>query len=129
VPAEYREEPVRAKGTFRISQNHTLTAPVRDPTTRTARSSRRRTASLSSSRTASTWQGTLDQGSVDSFGRYEGVFRNTLLLASWEASTAIRISTRRAPHAAIHQPTFATPSDVLFFNAYDNQNFKRTWSM
>ena len=71
VPADIAKNLFAAKGTFRLSQNHTLTATVfGDPSTRTgAIFTTANGQQFVINGPASTWQGTLDQGSIDTVGR------------------------------------------------------------
>ena len=76
VPADIARNLFAAKGTFKASQSHTFVfSTFGDPNTRdgaiftTANGQR-----FVVNGPPSTWEGTLDRGSVDSVGRYEGVY-------------------------------------------------------
>jgi hypothetical protein len=83
VPADITQNLFAAKLTLKPSQNHTITGTVMgDPTTREgAIFTRQNGQEFVINGPASTWQGTLDSGGIDSVGRYEGVFGSNLLLS------------------------------------------------
>jgi hypothetical protein len=129
VPADIAKNLFAVKGTFRASQNHTFTATVfGDPSTRNgAIFTTANGQQFLINGPASTWQGTLDQGSIDSVGRYEGVFSNTLLLSVMGGQHREK---NIYGGAGANVPQFADATVVPTqtsggFTAYDNQNFKR----
>src|SRR5262249_26007546 len=68
IPLDRNSNLFAAKLTYKASQNHTLIfSTFGDPNSREGNV-------FAVSGPPSTWQGTLDQGGVDSVGRYEGVF-------------------------------------------------------
>jgi len=129
VPADIAKNLFAAKGTFRLSQSHTLTATVfGDPTTRTgAIFTTANGQQFLINGPASTWQGTLDQGSVDTVGRYVGVFNNTTLLSVMGGQHREK-NIYGGPGASTPQildQTVVPTQTSGGFGAYDNQNFKR----
>ena len=82
-PADITQNLFAAKLTLKPSQNHTITGTVMgDPTTRDgAIFTTANGQAFTINGPASTWQGTLDSGGVDSVGRYEGVFASNLLVS------------------------------------------------
>jgi hypothetical protein len=129
VPADIAKNLFAAKITFRPSQSHTITGTVfGDPNTRTgAIFTTANGQQFLINGPASTWQGTLDQGSVDSIGRYEGVYGSGTLLT-------VSVGQHRektlygGPGASIPQfldQRTATTQTSGGFGVYDNQNFKR----
>ena len=83
LPADITQNLFAAKITLKPSQNHTITGTVMgDPTTRdgvvftTANGQ-----AFTIGGPASTFNGTLDSGGIDSVGRYEGVFGSNLLVS------------------------------------------------
>jgi len=83
VPADITQNLFAAKLTLKASQNHTITATVMgDPSTRDgAIFTTANGQNFTINGPASTWQGTLDSGGIDSVGRYEGVFGSNLLVS------------------------------------------------
>ena len=129
VPADISKNLFAAKGTFKLSQNHTLTATVfGDPTTRNgAIFTTANGQQFVINGPASTWQGTLDQGSVDTVGKYDGVFSNTMLLSVMGGQHREK-NIYGGPGASTAQnldQTVVPTQTSGGFTAYDNQNFKR----
>ena len=129
VPADIGKNLFAAKGTFKLSQNHTLTATVfGDPTTRNgAIFTTANGQQFVINGPASTWQGTLDQGSVDTVGRYDGVFSNTMLLSVMGGQHREKniYGGAGATTAQSLDQTVVPTQTSGGFTAYDNQNFKR----
>ena len=129
VPSDITKNLFAAKGTFRFSQSHTLTATVfGDPNTRSgAIFTTANGQQFLINGPASTWQGTLDQGSVDSVGRYEGVFSNTTLLSvmfgQHREKTLYGGAGANTPQFL--DQTVAPTQTSGGFGVYDNNNFKR----
>ena len=129
VPADISKNLFAAKGTFKLSQNHTLTATVfGDPTTRDgAIFTTANGQQFVINGPASTWQGTLDQGSVDTVGKYDGVFSNTMLLSvmgGQHREKNIYGGAGASTPQNLDQTVVPTQTSGGF-TAYDNQNFKR----
>ncbi len=129
VPADIGKNLFAAKGTFRLSQNHTLTATVfGDPTTRDgAIFTTANGQQFLINGPASTWQGTLDQGSVDTVGKYDGVFSNTMLLSVMGGQHREKnIYGGAGANTPQNLDQTVVPTQTTGgFTAYDNQNFKR----
>src|SRR5258708_37121752 len=83
VPADITQNLFAAKLTLKPSQNHTITGTIMgDPTTRDgAIFTRQNGQEFVINGPASTWQGTIDSGGIDSVGRYEGVFGSNTLVS------------------------------------------------
>jgi hypothetical protein len=129
VPADISKNLFAAKITLRPSQSHTITGTVfGDPNTRNgAIFTTANNQQFLINGPASTWQGTLDSGSVDSIGRYEGVYGSGTLLA-------VSVGQHREKEVyggpGASTPQFldqrVTPTQASGgFGVYDNQNFKR----
>jgi hypothetical protein len=129
VPADISKNLFAAKGTFKLSQNHTLTATVfGDPNTRTgAIFTTANGQQFLINGPPSTWQGTLDQGSTDTVGKYDGVFSNTLLLSVMGGQHREKNLYNGAGASTpqnLDQTVVPTQTSGGF-GVYDNSDFKR----
>ncbi len=84
VPADISKDLFAAKVTLKLSQNHTITGTVMgDPNTRTgAVFTTQNGLNFVINGPPSTWQGTLDQGGIDSVGKYDGIFGSKTLVSA-----------------------------------------------
>ena len=76
---------------------------------------------------ASTWQGTLDQGGIDTIGHYDGIFGSTLLLSGMVGQHREKVQ-YGGPGSTTPEFLNQTVSPTQTsggFPAYDNQNFRR----
>ena len=130
VPADIGRTCSRRRCTFEASQNHTLTATVfGDPTTRDgAIFTTANGQQFVINGPASTWRGTLDQGSVDTRrASYDGVFSSTMLISVMGGQHREK-NIYGGPGASTAQSldqTVVPTQTTGGFTAYDNQNFKR----
>jgi hypothetical protein len=129
VPSDISKNLFAAKITLRPSQSHTIVGTVfGDPNKREgAIFTTANGQQFLINGPASTWQGTLEQGSVDSIGRYEGVYGSATLLS---VSVGQHREKTTYSGAGASTPQFldqtVTPTQTSGgFGVYDNQNFKR----
>jgi Carboxypeptidase regulatory-like domain/TonB dependent receptor len=130
VPADIAKNLFAAKVTFKASQNHTLTfTTFGDPNTRTgAIFTTQNGLNFSVNGPPSTWQGTLNQGGTDTVGKYDGIFGAKTLISGMIGQHR---ESQQYGGAGLTVPYFTNntvnPTQASGgFQAFDNQDFKRT---
>jgi carboxypeptidase family protein len=121
VPLDRTSNLFAAKLTFKASQNHTLIfSSFGDPNTREGNV-------FAVSGPPSTWQGTLDQGGVDSVGRYEGVFgsRTMLQVQGAQHREKTQYGGAGATTARFSDQTVSPAQNSGGFGTFTNQRFTR----
>jgi hypothetical protein len=129
VPADITKNLFAAKLTWKPSQNHTITGSViGDPNTRSgAVFTTDNGLTFTINGPASTWQGTLDQGGVDSIAHYDGIFGSSLLLSGMVSQhrEKVQYGGPGSTTAELLNQTVTPTQSSGGFGVYDNQNFRR----
>jgi hypothetical protein len=129
VPADITKNLFAAKLTYKVSQNHTITGTViGDPNTRTgAVFTTQNGLNFVINGPPSTWQGTLDQGAVDSVGRYDGIFGAKTLVSAMvgQHREKVQYGGPGSSTAQFANQTVVPTQTSGGFGVYDNQDFHR----
>jgi hypothetical protein len=129
VPADIKRDLFAAKLTFKATQKHTFTATLMgDPTTRDgAIFTTNNGQNFTINGPASTWQGSLDSGGIDSVGRYEGVFGSGTLLNAMVGQHREKTTYGGAGSntAQVIDQTVNPAAASGGFAGFDNQKFTR----
>src|SRR5262249_29953879 len=121
IPLDRNSNLFAAKLTYKASQNHTLIfSTFGDPNSREGNV-------FAVSGPPSTWQGTLDQGGVDSVGRYEGVFGSRTMA---QAQYAVHGEKTQYGGAGASTPRFSNQTvspaqNSGGFGGFNNEEFRR----
>ena len=129
VPADITKNLFAAKVTFKPSQNQTIAATVMgDPNTRTgAVFTTQNGLNFVVNGAPSTYQGTLDQGGVDSVGKYDGIFGSKTLVSGMVGQHREKV-TYGGDGVSIPQLTdrsVVPTQNSGGFGGFDNQSFTR----
>ena len=129
VPADITKNLFAAKVTLKLSQNHTLTGTViGDPSTRTgAVFTTQNGLNFVINGAPSTFQGTLDQGGVDSVGKYDGIFSSKTLFSAMVGQHREKVIYGGAgtSTAQLTDRSVVPTQNSGGFAGFDDQNFKR----